>query len=96
MPGRDVKCCHGDDDQNCQAEQREVTFHRVDGSTVVTTRDCAANGKVTGTASTTSLDGLQITSSRDKDGDGIVDQSTKRALVDNADGSTSSADLPDQ
>lgn len=80
-----------DDDQNGQAEQTEVTFHRVDGSTVVTTTDYSATGKVVASlVSTTSIDGLLITSSRDNDGDGIIDRTTTRTLINNADGSSGS------
>ena len=81
-----------DDDQNGIAEQIETTFHRIDGSTVVTTTDYNSIGAVTGTlVSTASFDGLLITSTQDKDGDGVVDRTTSRVIAQGADGSTTSS-----
>ncbi|WP_162247932.1 cadherin domain-containing protein [Devosia sp. Root413D1] len=80
-----------DADGNGTVDQTEVNTTLVDGSSSKVVTDWAANGSKTGLlTSTTSADGLLVSSSRDLDGDGIIDRTYTRKQVNNADGSTSS------
>lgn len=71
-------------------DQTVVDTLLVDGSSTSTVTDWGTNGaKVGQMTSTTSADGLLTSSTKDLDGDGIIDRTSTRALVENADGSTS-------
>jgi len=72
-------------------DRTESNTGLVDGSSTSIVTDWAVSGTKTGQLiSTISADGLLMSTTRDLDGDGIVDRTSTRRLVENADGSTSS------
>ncbi|HEY8577188.1 MAG TPA: calcium-binding protein [Devosia sp.] len=71
-------------------DQSELTTRWVDGSSTTVVSEFGSNAALTGKLmTTTSADGLTVTSLRDLDGDGLNDRSTTRTNIANADGSTS-------